>query len=74
VGTFYRSPSPGAPEFVSVGDAVSVNQPLCILEAMKLMNEITAEESGVIKEVCVDDATPVEYGTVLFYYDPAPSS
>ncbi len=74
VGTFYRAPSPGAPEFVSVGDAINVNQPLCILEAMKLMNEITAEESGVIKEVCVGDATPVEYGTVLFYYDPAPSS
>jgi oxaloacetate decarboxylase alpha subunit len=70
VGTFYRSPSPGAAPFVNVGDAVTEGQTLCILEAMKLMNEITAEESGVIREVPVDDASSVEYGTVLFYYEP----
>jgi oxaloacetate decarboxylase alpha subunit len=70
VGTFYRSPSPGADSFVGVGDSVEEGQPLCILEAMKLMNEITAEEAGVIREICVGDAEPVEYGTVLFYYEP----
>ena len=71
VGTFYRSPSPGADAFVSVGDSVTEGQTLCILEAMKLMNEIAAEEAGVIQEVCVGDADAVEYGTVLFYYEPA---
>jgi len=70
VGTFYRSPSPGLPEYVGVGDSVTENQTLCILEAMKLMNEITAEEAGVIREICLADATPVEYGTALFYYEP----
>jgi oxaloacetate decarboxylase alpha subunit len=70
VGTFYRSPTPGAPPYVEVGDTVAEGQPLCILEAMKLMNEITAEEPGVIREVLLADATPVEYGTVLFYYEP----
>jgi len=71
VGTFYRSPSPGSPEYVQVGDSVAENQTLCILEAMKLMNEITAEEAGVIREVCLPDAAAVEYGTALFYYEPA---
>ncbi len=70
VGTFYRAPSPGAPEFVNVGDVIEEGQALCILEAMKLMNEITAEEPGVIREICVGNAEPVEYGTVLFYYEP----
>jgi len=70
VGTFYRSPSPGADPFVSVGDAVEEGQTLCILEAMKLMNEISAEEPGIIREIPVADAEPVEYGTVLFYYEP----
>ena len=70
VGTFYESAAPGNPPFVSVGDQVSEGQTLCILEAMKLMNEIAAEEAGVIREVCVDNASPVEYGTVLFYYEP----
>ena len=69
VGTFYQSPSPGADAFVSVGDSVDEGQALCILEAMKLMNEITAEENGTIREICVADADPVEYGTVLFYYE-----
>ncbi len=70
VGTFYRSPSPDADPFVNVGDSFEEGQSLCILEAMKLMNEITAEEPGVIREVCTGDAEPVEYGTVLFYYEP----
>ena len=70
VGTFYRSPSPGADAFVNVGDTVEEGQGLCILEAMKLMNEITAEEPGVIREIAVGDAEAVEYGTVLFYYEP----
>jgi oxaloacetate decarboxylase alpha subunit len=71
VGTFYRSPSPGADPFVSVGDEVGEGETLCILEAMKLMNEIAAEEPLVIQEVCLGDAEAVEYGTVLFYYEPA---
>jgi len=71
VGTFYRASAPGADPFVEVGDTVTEGQSLCILEAMKLMNEIGAEEEGVIREICVDDATPVQYGETLFYYEPA---
>ena len=70
VGTFYATPSPGAAPFVSVGDTVSEGQTLCILEAMKLMNEITADEAGVIREIAVANGEGVEYGTVLFYYEP----
>ena len=70
VGTFYKSPEPGAPAYVSVGTRVSKGQILCIIEAMKIMNEIEAEVSGVIREVCVEDATPVEYGQVLYRVDP----
>jgi oxaloacetate decarboxylase alpha subunit len=70
VGTFYRSPSPGAESFVKAGDTVAEGDPLCILEAMKLMNEITAEEAGVIREIPVGNGEAVEYGTVLFYYEP----
>jgi oxaloacetate decarboxylase alpha subunit len=70
VGTFYRSPSPGAEPFVKPGDTVEEGSTLCILEAMKLMNEITAEEGGVIRESPVGDGDAVEYGTVLFYYEP----
>jgi oxaloacetate decarboxylase alpha subunit len=70
VGTVYHAPSPGAAAFVSVGDTVSEGQVLCILEAMKLMNEITAEEPGVIREIAVDNAQAIEYGTVIFYYEP----
>ncbi|GAB4273489.1 MAG: acetyl-CoA carboxylase biotin carboxyl carrier protein [Coriobacteriia bacterium] len=70
VGTFYRAPSPGADPFVEVGSQVEEGQTLCILEAMKLMNELQAEEPGIIREICVEDAEPVEYGTVLFYYEP----
>ena len=70
VGTYYAAPSPGAAPFIAVGDSVAEGQTLCILEAMKLMNEITAEEAGVIREIAVANASPVEYGTVLFYYEP----
>ena len=70
VGTFYQAPAPDQPPFVKVGDEVTANQTLCIIEAMKLMNEITAEQMGTIREVCVKDADPVEFGTVLFYLEP----
>lgn len=66
VGTFYRAPAPDADPYVEVGDRVSVGQTLCILEAMKLMNELEAEVSGVVKEICVENAEAVEYGQVLF--------
>lgn len=71
VGTFYEAPSPDSPAFVSVGDAVKKGDVLCIIEAMKLMNEIEAETSGVIREVLVADATPVEYDQPLFIIDPS---
>jgi oxaloacetate decarboxylase alpha subunit len=70
VATFYEAASPGAAPFVAVGDEVQAGQTLCILEAMKLMNEITAEEAGVIREIPVSNGDPVEYGSVLFYYEP----
>lgn len=70
VGTFYAAPAPGEPPFVKVGDEVAANQTLCIVEAMKLMNEIGAEEMGTIREICVEDGTPVEFGTPLFYLEP----
>ena len=70
VGTFYAAPAPGEPAFVQVGDEVAANQTLCIVEAMKLMNEIGAGEMGTVREVCVEDATPVEFGTPLFYIEP----
>ena len=70
VGTFYRAPSPGAKPFVEIGDSIKEGQPICIIEAMKIMNEIEAEVSGVVREICVEDATPVEYGQVLFRVDP----
>ena len=66
VGTFYRAPSPGAAPFVSVGDKVTAGQMLCIIEAMKLLNEIEAETSGTIKEICVENGQPVEFGQTLF--------
>ena len=70
VGTFYAAPSPGADPFVQVGDEVMAGQSVCIVEAMKLMNEVPAGQMGIIREVCVEDASPVEYGTVLFYLEP----
>ncbi len=66
VGTFYRAPSPSAPAFVEVGQSVKAGDTLCIIEAMKLMNEIEAEKSGVIKEILVENGQPVEYGEPLF--------
>ncbi|SUX30407.1 acetyl-CoA carboxylase biotin carboxyl carrier protein [Chromobacterium vaccinii] len=66
VGTFYRSPSPGAKSFIEVGQSVSAGDTLCIIEAMKLMNEIEADRSGVIKAILVEDGQPVEYGEPLF--------
>lgn len=69
VGTFYRAPAPDAPPYVEVGDRVSTGQTLCILEAMKLMNELESEVAGEIREICVQNAEPVEYGQVLFRID-----
>jgi acetyl-CoA carboxylase biotin carboxyl carrier protein len=66
VGTFYRSPSPGAPSFVEVGQTVSKGQTLCIIEAMKLLNEIESDASGTIKSILVENGQPVEYGQALF--------
>ena len=66
VGTFYQKPAPDAPNFVDVGSTVSVGQTLCIIEAMKVMNEIKAEKSGVICACVAEDCTPVQYGDVLF--------
>lgn len=66
VGTFYRAPNPGAEPFVKVGDQVEAGQTLGIIEAMKLLNEIEAETSGTIKEICVENAQPVEFGQPLF--------
>ncbi|MGN7073982.1 acetyl-CoA carboxylase biotin carboxyl carrier protein, partial [Neisseria sp. P0001.S004] len=62
VGTFYRAPGPNAAAFVEVGQQVKAGDTLCIIEAMKLMNEIEAEKSGVVKEILVENGTPVEYG------------
>ena len=69
VGTFYSAPSPGAKPFVQVGDVVSKGQVVCIIEAMKLMNEIEAEVSGKITKILVEDGKPVEYGQVLMYVE-----
>ncbi|MGI6038322.1 MAG: acetyl-CoA carboxylase biotin carboxyl carrier protein [Limnochordia bacterium] len=66
VGTFYRAPAPDAPPYVKVGDRIQRGQPLCIIEAMKLMNEIESDVSGIIKEILVDNAQPVEFGQPLF--------
>jgi acetyl-CoA carboxylase biotin carboxyl carrier protein len=65
VGTFYRSPSPGAKPFVEVGDTVKSGQTICIIEAMKLLNEIECDKDGVVKAVMVDNGQPVEYGEPL---------
>jgi acetyl-CoA carboxylase biotin carboxyl carrier protein len=66
VGTFYRAPSPGAPSFVEVGQAVVKGQTLCIIEAMKLLNEIESDVSGTVKAILVENGQPVEYGQQLF--------
>ncbi|MGE5161558.1 MAG: acetyl-CoA carboxylase biotin carboxyl carrier protein [Betaproteobacteria bacterium] len=69
VGTFYRSPSPGAAAFVELGQAVKPGDTLCIIEAMKLLNEIEAEVGGVVKEILIENGQPVEYGQPLFVID-----
>lgn len=66
VGTFYRSPSPGSPSFVDVGQSVTKGQTLCIIEAMKLLNEIESDAAGVVKAILVENGQPVEYGQPLF--------
>lgn len=71
VGTFYRSPAPEAPPYVENGTRVTKGQTLCILEAMKLMNELPAEISGTVRELCVENGEPVEFGQVLFRIEPA---
>lgn len=70
VGTYYASPEPGAKAYVSVGDRIAKGQILCIIEAMKIMNEIESEVAGVVTEVLASDAQPVEYGQALFRIDP----
>jgi acetyl-CoA carboxylase biotin carboxyl carrier protein len=70
VGTFYKSPEPGADAYVKLGTRVSPGQTVCIIEAMKIMNEIEAELAGVIREVLVEDSQPVEFGQTLFRVDP----
>jgi acetyl-CoA carboxylase biotin carboxyl carrier protein len=70
VGTFYKSPEPTAKAYVAVGDRVTKGQIVCIIEAMKIMNEIESDHSGVVREILVQDAQPVEYGQVLFKIDP----
>jgi len=70
VGTFYGAPEPGAKPYVAVGDRVSKGQIVCIIEAMKIMNELESEVDGVVREVAATDAHPVEYGQVLFRIDP----
>ncbi|MEO1049982.1 MAG: acetyl-CoA carboxylase biotin carboxyl carrier protein [Bacteroidota bacterium] len=71
IGTFYRSANPDSPAFVSVGDKVEAGQPVCIVEAMKLFNEIESEVSGTIVKVMAENSSPVEYDQVLFLVDPA---
>lgn len=66
VGTFYRKASPDAPNFVEIGDTIKEGQTICIIEAMKVMNEIKAEVSGTITAIAVDDSTPVQFGDTLF--------
>lgn len=71
VGTFYRAPAPEAPPYVEVGSVVKKGQTLCILEAMKLMNELESEVDGTVREVLAENSDPVEYGQVLFRIEPA---
>ena len=71
VGTFYRKPAPEVEPFVQVGSEVSEETVVCVIEAMKVMNEIKAEVKGVIKKILIDDATPVQYGQTLFLVEPS---
>jgi acetyl-CoA carboxylase biotin carboxyl carrier protein len=74
VGVFYRAPNPGAPAFVDIGDAVAPGQVLCVLEAMKLFNELKSETAGIVKAIHAENAQPVEYGELLFELEPLPSA
>ncbi len=69
VGTYYSAPSPGSPDFVQIGDRVSEGDTLCIVEAMKMMNQIEADVSGTVKSIRVQNGEPVEYGQILFVID-----
>ena len=71
VGTFYRSPSPEKGPYVKVGDTISVDDTICLIEAMKLFNEVKSEVNGKIVKVLLEDASPVEYDQVLFLVEPA---
>ena len=71
VGTFYRAPSPEAAPYVEVGSAVAPGDVLCVIEAMKLMNELECEVAGRVVEICTDNAEPVDFGQVLFRIEPA---
>jgi acetyl-CoA carboxylase biotin carboxyl carrier protein len=71
VGTFYRAPGPDDPSFVSVGDRIAIKQAVCIIEAMKLMNEIDAEVAGQVMEIVVENGQPVEFGQTLMYVNPS---
>ncbi len=70
VGTFYKAPEPGAEPYIKIGNRVSPGQTVCIIEAMKIMNEIEAEIAGTVREILVEDSQPVEFGQVLFRVDP----
>jgi acetyl-CoA carboxylase biotin carboxyl carrier protein len=70
VGTFYRRPAPDQPPFVEEGQRVEAGEPLCLIEAMKLFNEIVAEEGGVVRTICLDDSDPAEFGQLLFLLEP----
>ena len=70
VGTFYAAPEPGAEPYIKAGSRVATGQVVCIIEAMKIMNEIESEVGGVVKEVCVQNAQPVEFGQLLFELEP----
>ena len=74
VGTFYAAPAPDKPPYVQVGDQVMAGAPVCIVEAMKLMNEITAEQMCIVREICCENAQPVEFDEVMFYVEPVSSS
>jgi acetyl-CoA carboxylase biotin carboxyl carrier protein len=70
VGTFYRAPAPDEPSFVAVGDRIAVGQTVCIIEAMKLMNELEAEAGGQVMEILAENGQPVEFGQILMYVNP----
>ncbi len=74
VGTFYRSPAPGAPPFVELGSKVNAGDPICIIEVMKLFTTIQAEWGGTVKKIGAENATPVEYGQMLFVIEPEPNA